>query len=173
MENIQYAGLEDLKENPNNPRHISKTNLNKLIKSIEEFPKMLELRPVIVDNDMVVLGGNMRLKACKEIGIQKIPYIKVDNLTEDQKQEFIIKDNVGFGDWDWDIIEADFDTELLFELGLEIPELDLKEVEDERDISDTIETTYRVEAVLEDEEEQEKLYNKLINEGYECRILTL
>ncbi len=91
-----------IKSNPNNPRVIKDDKFEKLVKSIKEFPKMLELRPIVVNNDMIVLGGNMRLKACKEAGLKQVHIIKASELTEEEQREFILKDNVGFGEWDWD-----------------------------------------------------------------------
>ena len=81
---------------------------------------MLDIRPIVVNDDMVVLGGNMRLKACKEAGLKEVPVIKVNDLTEEQQREFIIKDNVGFGDWDWDLLANEWDADLLDDWGLDI-----------------------------------------------------
>jgi hypothetical protein len=85
---------------------------------------MLEIRPIVVNSDMIVLGGNMRLKACKEAGLKEIPVIFADDLTEDQQREFIIKDNVGFGEWDWEMIANEWDSEQLEEWGLDLPGFD-------------------------------------------------
>lgn len=109
-----------VKPNPSNPRIIKDDKFIKLVKSIKEFPKMLELRPIVVNDDMVVLGGNMRLKACKEAGLKEVPIIKASDLTEEEQKEFIIKDNVGFGEWDFEML-ADWDSEQLEEWGLDIP----------------------------------------------------
>jgi DNA modification methylase len=107
--------------NPTNPRIIKDDKFKKLVKSIEEFPQMLELRPIVVDSNMVVLGGNMRLKACIAAGLKEVPIIVADNLTEQQQAEFIIKDNVGFGEWDWDLLANQWDVEALEDWGLELP----------------------------------------------------
>jgi DNA modification methylase len=107
--------------NPTNPRIIKDDKFKKLVKSIEEFPEMLELRPIVVDSNMVVLGGNMRLKACIAAGLKEVPIIVADNLTEQQQAEFIIKDNVGFGEWDWDLLANQWDVEALEDWGLELP----------------------------------------------------
>jgi hypothetical protein len=93
------------------------------VQSIKDFPEMLEIRPIVVNSDMVVLGGNMRLKACKEAGIKQIPIIIADNLTEEQQREFLIKDNVSGGEWDWDMLANEWDAEELDNWGLDIPEL--------------------------------------------------
>jgi hypothetical protein len=107
--------------NPTNPRIIKDDKFKKLVKSIEEFPQMLELRPIVVDSNMVVLGGNMRLKACIAAGLKEVPIIVADQLTDEQKGEFIIKDNVGFGEWDWDLLANEWDVEALTDWGLELP----------------------------------------------------
>jgi site-specific DNA-methyltransferase (adenine-specific) len=103
---------------------------------------MLEIRPIVVNDDMIVLGGNMRLKACKEAGLKQIPIIKASDLTEDEQRQFIIKDNVGFGEWDWDMIANEWDTEQLTEWGLDVPYMgvDLEVEEDDFQVPDEIET---------------------------------
>ena len=117
--------INEVKPNPKNPRLIKDDKFKKLVKSIQEFPDMLNKRPLIVFTDVdgkyVVLGGNMRLKACKEIGLKEIPVILADEWTEEQKAEFLIKDNVGFGEWDWDQLQSEWDTEKLDEWGLDLP----------------------------------------------------
>jgi len=97
-----------IKANPNNPRIIKDEKFKKLVKSIQDFPEMLEIRPIVVNDEMIVLGGNMRLKAMKEAGLKEVHVIKASNLTEEQQKEFIIKDNVGFGEWDWDTLANDW-----------------------------------------------------------------
>jgi hypothetical protein len=121
---IKTVKLSEVKTNPNNPRIIKDDKFSKLVKSIQEFPKMLEIRPIVVNSDMVVLGGNMRLKACKEAGLKEVPIIFADDLTEDEQREFIIKDNVGFGEWDWDMIANEWDSQELQEWGFDIPGFD-------------------------------------------------
>jgi hypothetical protein len=124
-----------IKPNPNNPRIIKDDKFKKLVQSIKDFPQMLELRPIVIDENNIVLGGNMRLKACQELGLKDVPTIYAKDLTEDQKKEFIIKDNVGFGEWNWDDLANDWDEELLVEWGLDIPQwskgLDVNEMTDE------------------------------------------
>jgi len=117
------ANIADVKINPNNPRLIKDDKFTKLEQSIKDFPEMLEIRPIVVNSDMVVLGGNMRLKACKEAGIKEVPIIIADNLTEEQQREFLIKDNVSGGEWDWDMLSNEWDAEELTDWGLDIPEL--------------------------------------------------
>ena len=98
------VNIIDIRENPNNPRLIKDDKFKKLVQSIKDFPQMLAIRPIVVNADMTVLGGNMRLKACKEAGLKKVPILVANDLTEAQQKEFIIKDNVGFGEWDWEMI---------------------------------------------------------------------
>jgi DNA modification methylase len=123
----QTIKISEIKSNPNNPRLIKDDKFYKLVKSIQEFPKMLEIRPIVVNADMIVLGGNMRLKACKEAGFKEIPIIFADDLTEEQQREFIIKDNVGFGEWDWDMIANEWDADQIEEWGLDLPDFGQKE----------------------------------------------
>jgi hypothetical protein len=113
--------ISEVKSNPNNPRIIKDDKFQKLVKSIKEFPEMLNIRPIVVNADMVVLGGNMRLKACKEAGLKEVSIIKAEDLTEDQQKQFIIKDNVGFGEWDWEDLANNWDAEQLTDWGLDIP----------------------------------------------------
>ena len=120
---IKKVKLSEVKTNPNNPRIIKDDKFSKLVKSIQEFPKMLEIRPIVVNSDMVVLGGNMRLKACKEAGLKEVPIIFADDLTEDEQRQFIIKDNVGFGEWDWDMIANEWDEQQLEDWGLDVQDL--------------------------------------------------
>ncbi len=134
---------------------------------------MLEIRPIVVNDEMIVLGGNMRLKACQEAGIKEIPIIKASNLTEEQQKEFIIKDNVGFGEWDWNDLANNWDSKRLQDWGLDIPGFENIEEKEQDDLSDKIKSEFRIEIILKDEKEQEIAYNKLIGEGYECRLLTL
>ena len=121
MKKSTKVKIHDIKSNEDNPRFINDAKFKKLVKSIKEFPEMLDLRPIVVDEDMVILGGNMRHKACIEAGIKEIPITIAKGLTDNQKKEFIIKDNVGFGEWDWDLLE-DWNTDDLNDWGLDTPE---------------------------------------------------
>jgi len=123
-----------IKNNPNNPRLIKDDKFKKLVKSIKEFPEMLEIRPIVVDKDNIVLGGNMRLRACQEAGLKEVHIIQADKLTEKQQREFIIKDNIGFGEWDWDDLANEWDTEELEDWGLDLPvDFAVEELEAEED----------------------------------------
>ena len=130
---IQKVKINEVKANPNNPRIIKDDKFAKLVKSINDFPQMLNLRPIVVNDDMVVLGGNMRLKACKEAGLKEIPIIKASELTEQQQKEFIVKDNVGYGEWDWNDLANNWDAEQLQDWGLDIPGFDAEVIEAEED----------------------------------------
>jgi len=130
---MQLINIQEVKPNENNPRFIKDYKFKKLVKSIKEFPQMLKLRPIVVNSDMVVLGGNMRLKACKEAGLKEVYILKADDLTEEQQREFIVKDNVGFGEWDWDVLGNEWNTQQLEDWGMEVIGFDV----DEDDLSDS------------------------------------
>lgn len=133
--------ISEVKSNPNNPRLVKDEKFAKLVQSIKDFPQMLELRPIVVNDDMIVLGGNMRLKACKEAGLKEIPIIKASQLTEEQQREFIIKDNLGYGEWDWSIIANEWDIDKINEWGLDIPNFKIEdEIEEEKEISEELKT---------------------------------
>lgn len=119
----QKVNIGRVKKNESNPRYIKDAKFKKLVKSIKEFPEMLEKRPIVVDEDMVILGGNMRFEACKAAGLFEVWIDQVEGWTEEQKREFVIKDNVGFGEWDWDILSADFTEDELTDWGLDIPDM--------------------------------------------------
>lgn len=122
-----------IKPNPSNPRVIRDAKFKQLVRSIQEFPEMLELRPIVVNEDMITLGGNMRLRACIEAGLTDVPVVIAKGLTEEQQQEFIIKDNVGFGEWDWDDLANNWDEANLKLWGLDFPLFEEGKVEDEQD----------------------------------------
>lgn len=122
---VKKVNIAAIKPNEENPRYINDSKFKKLVKSIKEFPEMLETRPLVVDENMVVLGGNMRLKALKSAGVFEVPVHQVKDWTEDQKKEFIIKDNVSYGNWDWDIIANDWETNIISDWGMDVPEFDV------------------------------------------------
>ena len=173
---MQTVKITQVKPNPKNPRIIKDAKFEKLKKSIQDFPDMLNKRPLVCFTDkdgmFVVLGGNMRLKAAQAIGMKELPIVLADEWTEEQKAEFLIKDNVGFGEWAWDELANEWDAGQLEEWGLDVPII-LDEDNELKDLSSTIVNLYRIEIVCKDEEHQENSYNKLIEEGYECRLLTL
>lgn len=119
--------LGDIKPNDHNPRQIKDRQMKRLVKSIQDFPEMTELRPIVVDENNVILGGNMRYKALQKLGKRTTEVVRVTGLTDDQKREFIIKDNVPFGDWDWDMLANEWDAVELNDWGLDFvasPDLD-------------------------------------------------
>lgn len=121
--NLQRVAVSKLRANPKNPRLIKDEKFQKLVQSIKDFPEMLELRPIVVDGDWMVLGGNMRLKACQAAGLKEVPVAIAADLTPDQQREFIIKDNVGFGEWEWNALANEWDAETLDKWGLDVPEM--------------------------------------------------
>ena len=138
--------LSEIKLNPNNPRVIKDERFEKLVKSIKDFPKMMELRPIVVNKDGIVLGGNMRLKALKELGYKEVPdeWIKrAEDLTEEEQRQFIIKDNVGFGEHDWEMLATEWNADELSEWGLEVPafaeEVDYSILDDDDEINQQLE----------------------------------
>jgi site-specific DNA-methyltransferase (adenine-specific) len=147
---IQVVKIKDIKSNPNNPRVIKDDKFHKLCESIKAFPKMLELRPIVVNDDMVVLGGNMRLKALKHLGLTEAPVIKASELTEDQQRQFIIKDNAGFGEWDWDMLANEWNIEELEQWGLDVPSFAQTELEAEEDDFEIPEDGIETDIVLGD-----------------------
>lgn len=114
--------IDNIKENPGNPRVIKDRKFRALVESIKNFPEMLEIRPIVVNREMIVLGGNQRLKACKEAGFKEVPIVFADTLTPEQEKEFVIKDNVQFGDWDQDELQVNWDKISLGDWGLVIKE---------------------------------------------------
>jgi hypothetical protein len=126
MEKIE---ITKIKLNPNNPRLIKDDKFKKLVQSIKDFPEMLEIRPIVVNKDMIILGGNMRYKACKEAGLKEVPIIIAD-LTEDQQREFLIKDNTSGGEWDFDLLANEWDADILESWGLDLNTLELKQIDE-------------------------------------------
>jgi len=125
----RIVNIKTIKPNEENPRWISDAKFKKLVKSIKEFPEMLEARPLVIDENNIVLGGNMRLKALQSAGVFEVPVEQVLDWTEEQKKEFIIKDNVGFGEWDWDILANRWDTAVLPEWGLDTVKYDWEDLD--------------------------------------------
>ena len=165
--------VDKVKSNPKNPRLIKDDKFKKLVKSIKDFPEMETVRPIVVNKDMIILGGNMRYKAMIECGYKEVN-VEVVDWSEQKQNEFIIKDNVGFGEWEWEMVANEWNMEEIEEWGLDLPLFD-KHIEEAelKDLSDKLKSEFKIEIICKDEEEQEKTYNKLIEENYECRLLTL
>jgi DNA modification methylase len=117
---MEIRKISEVKLNPNNPRLIKDDKFKKLVQSVKDFPEMLNIRPIVVNQDMIILGGNMRYKACREAGLKEIPVIITD-LTEEQQREFLIKDNTSGGEWDWEVLANEWDNEQLEAWGLDLP----------------------------------------------------
>lgn len=142
--------ISDIKPNPNNPRIIKDDKFLKLVNSIKEFPEMLKIRPIVINEDNIVLGGNMRLKACKEAKLKEIPVIMASDLTEAQQREFIIKDNIGFGEWDFQDLAQNWNAEELETWGLDLPELEINNLEAVEDDFEVPENGIETDIVLGD-----------------------
>ena len=164
--------INELKPNLDNPRIIKDDKFKKLVQSIKDFPEMLELRPIVIDENMTILGGNMRHKACIEAGLKEVHVKIAKGLSEEQKKEFIVKDNVGFGEWEWDILANEWNSLDLSEWGLDVWQNENDKETPIKDISNNISDEFRVEVELTSEKEQEALFNDLTKKGYKCRILT-
>jgi ParB-like chromosome segregation protein Spo0J len=121
---IQEVKISEVKANPNNPRICRNDKFLKLVESIKTFPEMLKLRPIVVNHDMIVLGGNQRLRACKEAGLKVVPMIKASELTEDQQKEFMIRDNASSGSWDFEALANEWDADMLNDWGVDVPIFD-------------------------------------------------
>ena len=162
--------LSEIRENPKNPRLIKDENFQKLVRSIQEFPEMLEARPIVVNPDMIVLGGNMRLKACKAAGLQEAP-VYVASWEESKANAFIIKDNVGYGEWDWDILANEWDAAELDEWGLDVwqPQEDVVKAFKEEEYN--FGENWFLSIELDDEKQTNKWYNKLMAEGLKVKIV--
>ena len=138
---MELLKISAVKPNTDNPRVIRDNKFQKLVASIKEFPEMLKLRPIVVNKDMIILGGNMRYKACIEAGLKEVWVLKAADLTKEQENEFIVKDNVGFGEWDWDILANIWDTKKLKDWGLDVwqPEEEIDySVLDDIDLGETL-----------------------------------
>lgn len=120
IKNVNISDLQEIKENPSNPRTITESKFERLVESLKKFPQMLEARPIVVNKENIVLGGNMRLRAAKKAGLSTVPVFFQETWSEEQEREFIIKDNLPYGDWDWDMINANWDVSELEDWGMEV-----------------------------------------------------
>ena len=179
----QQVKLYKIKGNPLNPRIIKNDKFKKLVKSIKEFPEMLKLRPIVVDEDMMVLGGNMRLRASKEAGLKEVWIDIAEGLTEEQKKEFIVKDNVAFGEWDWDSLGNEWDNVKLGEWGMDVwqPEQAVDySVLDDLDLGNTLQDkidgvkrAIQIEFEPPHYDEAAELINKARQEGKNVGLIVL
>lgn len=164
--------ISEIKPNPKNPRLIKDEKFKKLVKSIKDFPQMLELRPIVVDENNIILGGNMRFKALKEAGHTEVSIVRANDLTSEQKDEFIVKDNVGFGEWDWDNLANEWEVDKLEEWGLDLPilmdEPSLDElIGEEKNKPASIKITFKtVEQLQEAENDIQELIDRKYNGAF-------
>jgi len=161
---ISKVKIGDIKVNTENPRSIKESKFNKLVKSIKEFPEMLEIRPIVVNEDNVILGGNMRYKACQQAGLEEVYIIKAKDLTEEQQKEFLIKDNSGFGEWDWDVLANEWEHQQLNDWGVDLPALN--SLNDDQYTTKIDSPIYETKIVKPKENELYDInkYNDLIND---------
>jgi ParB-like chromosome segregation protein Spo0J len=144
--------IKDIKLNSHNPRDITPEQFAKLKKSLQEFPQMLDTRPLVIDENNVVLGGNMRLRVLQDLGFEEVPVKQVTGWTEEQKKEFIVKDNLSYGMWDWEMLANEWDAEQLEDWGLEVQgweEEKLEAQEDNFEVPDEIQTDIQLGDVIE------------------------
>ena len=161
---MERVDIKQVRSNPDNPRFIKGNKFDKLVKSIKEFPQMLDLRPIVVNQDMIVLGGNMRLKACEEAGLKEVPIIFADNLTPEQEKEFIIKDNSSFGEWDWDLLANEWNTDQLIDWGMDLPKewaLDPEELGEDFSLADGDKEPFQQMTFKLADEQAEQIKNAL------------
>ena len=171
---IQLVPIGALKANPTNPRVLRDEKFAKLKKSITEFPDMLNYRSVVAvtdtDGKLMVLGGNMRLRAMQDLGIKEVPVMIADHWTEEQRREFIIKDNVGFGEWDWDGLANEWDAGELSDWGLDLPGAAVEgDPFDDEGISAS--DQYGVIVMCKDDTEQARVFEKLVADGHTCKVV--
>tara|TARA_Y100000004_G_scaffold98183_1_gene109989 strand:+ start:1253 stop:1810 length:558 start_codon:yes stop_codon:yes gene_type:complete len=175
--------INQLQPNISNPRLIKQHKFKKLVQSIKDFPQMLDLRPIVIDENNIILGGNMRYKACVEAGIKEVPVKIAKGLTEEQKKEFIIKDNIGFGEWEWDMLGNEWDNVKLGEWGMDVwqPEEEVDySVLDDLDIGQeltekeqNVKRAIQIEFNPEHYDEANKLINDARKDGLNVGLIVL
>ena len=177
---IQKVKISKIKSNPINPRIVKNDKFKRLVESIKQFPEMLEKRPIVTDEDFMILGGNMRWKACVELGFKEVYVNVAKGWTKEQINEFIIKDNGHAGEWDWDALANYWEPEKLKDWGMDVWQPDeALEAENEPfipnpDFDDEgvgYKSQYGVITECKDEAEQEKVYKALTKQGLKCKIV--
>lgn len=168
--------LSKLKVNPKNPRLIKDARFKKLCENIKALPEGLKLRPIVIDAKGVIIAGNMRFRALLELGYKEVPddWVRTaDDFTVEQVKRFMITDNVGYGEWDWDIIGNEWDAKELDAWGLSIPVFE--SATDEKDPFDdegiTAKNQFGIIIMCDNEVSQEKAYSELVEKGYNCKIV--
>ena len=163
----EVADIGSIKKNPNNPRIIKDDKFRKLVQSVKDFPEMLELRPIVVNKDRIILGGNMRFAACQAAGLKQVPIIVAANLTPEQEKEFILKDNISGGEWDWGMLANEWDAVKLDEWGLDIPNYE----ENEPETAPTVqENNYVIQIAFESDADMQIALSELISLGYNAIV---
>jgi len=159
---MEIVKITSIKLNPNNPRIIKDDKFKKLVQSIKDFPEMLNIRPIVVNTDMIILGGNMRYKACKEAGLKEVPIIIAD-LTEDQQREFLIKDNTSGGEWDFEMLANEWDVEQLEDWGLDVGgfDVDADDMTDEFSLPDGDKAPFQQMTFTLADEQAEQIKNAI------------
>lgn len=171
---IKTAKISEIKLNPDNPRTISNKDMELLIKSLKEFPDMLQVREIVVDENMIVLGGNMRLLALQKMGVSDCQIRVVNGLTPEQKREFIIKDNSNFGRYDFDTLANEWSDVPLADWGVNMPDDWIKNNEKtNQNINEIYELKYSVIVECDNEAQQKELLTRFGEEGLICRALIL
>lgn len=174
----QKIKLYKIKGNKANPRIIKDAKFYKLVESLQNFPEMLEKRPIVVNEDMVVLGGNMRLKACKHAGLKEVWIDIAEGWTQEKQDEFTIKDNVNFGEWDWEALGNDWKEADLDDWGLDVWQTEEPEEKapyeanpnfDDEGVS--YQSQYGVIVHCQNEKEQEQVYKDLTDKGFKCKVV--
>jgi len=163
---MEVINIKEIKPNPNNPRILKDDKFKKLVQSLKDFPEMANVRPIVVNKDMIVLGGNMRLRAMQEAGWKKAP-VQIVDWTIEKQNEFIIKDNVGYGEWDWDVIANDWDYEDLNKWGLDVPGFNLDE-----NFTENNEYNFQNKVTIEFKtfEEAQSYYEKSLKENLKAKL---
>jgi len=161
---MEVVKINSVKLNPNNPRIIKDDKFKKLVQSIKDFPEMLNIRPIVVNQDMIILGGNMRYKACKEAGLKEVPIIVTD-LSEEKQREFLIKDNTSGGEWDWELLANEWNAQELEEWGLDITGFDVNAEDYGEDFSlaDGDKTPFQQMTFTLADEQAEQIKNAIAN----------
>lgn len=170
--------LSTIKLNPNNPRICKDDKFKKLVTSLSTFPEMMAKRPMVcvtdTDGKIYPLGGNMRLKALEHLKFKEIPgewVTMADEWTEEQRREFLIKDNIGYGEWDFEMLANEWNEEELINWGIDLPLFD--DIEEKESKSEDYEKKYEVVAECKDQSDQENVFDLLTKNGYKCRVLQL
>lgn len=159
---IEQIKSYKIKGNPKNPRVLKNSKFKQLVQSIKDFPEMLKIRPIVVDENLMILGGNMRWKASQDAGLKEIWIYKADNLSEKKKQEFIIKDNVNFGEWNWDLLGNEWDSLQLAEWGLDVWQNndEIDDIEQIYDFNESVNFIIKCDNLKQLEKLQSKLNTK-------------